>query len=358
LTQVRSLDVLRQQHCADTRTTASTKAIEAAKAVLARAKLEAPEVKQQVAPPEHDKDDASAALDDAALSSSQEAKPQAVQPEHAEEDATWDSDVLTRAVAAAEALASRLESTRKPRQARRVTRARSRSTPEEKAATPPPSDVPVTFAVRKHVPFGSRIAIVGSSAALGAWHVDRAVSMAWSPGDVWRSPPVMLSVNSAHAYKYVILEPNSAETWQPGPNQNLVVDRQDMPSIAVTDSWSGSPGGASIASGPNRERRAADERLDDSVRRMHAGLVMAQKLAADAYAELVCTQAVVTALREEVRDHQAALQSVRRQAQQHRAALAQQLGAFKEAVQGVRQQLHDRLQGHSAEGGRRDDQAR
>ena len=337
LTQVRSLDVLRQQHSADTRTTASTKAIEAAKAVLARAK-ETPEVKPQVAPPEHDT-----------------------------EEAALDSDVLTRAVAEAEALASRLEapSTGKPRQARRrVTRsatARSRSEPVEEAATPTP-DVPVTFAVRKHVPFGSRVTLVGSSAALGRWRLDRAVPMAWSPGDLWRSPPVMLSVNSAHAYKYVILSPNSVETWQPGPNQCLVVDEQDMPGIGVTDSWSGSPGEASITSGPNREQRAADERLDDSVRRLHASLVMAQKLAADAYGELLCTQAVVEALREEVSVHQAALQTAQRQAEQereHRASLAQQLGAFKEAVQGVRQQLASRL--HSAEGGgsgRRDDQAR
>ena len=325
--QVRPLDVLRQHHSADTRTTASTKAIEAAKAVLERAK-ETPEVKPQVASPEHDK-----------------------------EDAALDSDVLTRAVAEAEALASRLETppTGKPRQARRrVTRsatARGRSAPEEEATIPPP-DVPVAFAVRKHVPFGSRIAVVGSSAALGSWRLDRAVPMAWSPGDVWRSPPVMLSVDNAHAYKYVVLGPNSAETWQPGPNQCLVVDEQDMPGVAVTDSWSGSPGEASITSGPNRERQAADERLDDSVRRMHASLVRAQKLAADAYGELLCTQAVVEALREEVSVHQAALQSAKRQAEQereHRAALAQQLGAFKEAVQGVRQQLASRL--HSAAGG-------
>ena len=209
------------------------------------------------------------------------------------------------------------------------------------------------------MPYGSRIAVVGSSPALGSWRLDRAVPMAWSTGDVWRSPPVMLSVNSAHAYKYVVLSPNVA-TWQPGPNQSMVVDRHDMPGAEVTDSWSGAPGEASVASGPRRERQPADVRLDESVRRLHSSLEMAHKLAADAYAELVCTQAVVEALREEVREHQAALQTAKHQAQQEReqrAALAQQLASFKAAVQGVRQQLASRLQEHNP-GGRSDDQAR
>ena len=310
--------------------------MEAAKAVLAGARKDS-EVKPQTAPPEQDKDAAAAGSE---------------------------SDALTRALDAAEALASRLESPpqAKSRQARRVTRsavaARRRGAPEEESPSPPP-DVPVTFAVRKHVPYGSRIAVVGSSPALGSWRLDRAVPMAWSTGDVWRSPPVMLSVNSAHAYKYVVLSPNVA-TWQPGPNQSLVVDRQDMPGAEVTDSWSGAPGEASVASGPRRERQPADVRLDESVRRLHSSLEMAHKLAADAYAELVCTQAVVEALREEVREHQAALQTAKHQAQQEReqrAALAQQLASFKAAVQGVRQQLASRLQEHNP-GGRSDDQAR
>ena len=307
-------------------------------------------------------------------------KPQTAPPEQDKDAAaaTSESDALTRALDAAEALASRLESPpqAKSRQgstasrstgsgqrlARRVTRsavaARRRGAPEEESPSPPP-DVPVTFVVRKHVPYGSRIAVVGSSPALGSWRLDRAVPMAWSTGDVWRSPPVMLSVNSAHAYKYVVLSPNVA-TWQPGPNQSMVVDRQDMPGAEVTDSWSGAPGEASVASGPRRERQPADVRLDESMRRLHSSLEMAHKLAADAYAELVCTQAVVEALREEVREHQAALQTAKHQAQQEReqrAALAQQLASFKAAVQGVRQQLASRLQEHNP-GGRSEDQAR
>ena len=45
--------------------------------------------------------------------------------------------------------------------------------------------VTTRFSVKRSVPFGSSVAVVGSSAKLGAWDAAAGLELQWRDGDVW-----------------------------------------------------------------------------------------------------------------------------------------------------------------------------
>lgn len=51
------------------------------------------------------------------------------------------------------------------------------------ADSPQPSKVSVRFSVEQKVPFGQRVAVLGSKESLGAW--SDPLALTWGEGDVW-----------------------------------------------------------------------------------------------------------------------------------------------------------------------------
>ena len=47
------------------------------------------------------------------------------------------------------------------------------------------AEVTTRFSVKRSVPFGSSVAVVGSSAKLGAWDAAAGLELQWRDGDVW-----------------------------------------------------------------------------------------------------------------------------------------------------------------------------
>jgi hypothetical protein len=117
-------------------------------------------------------------------------------------------------------------------------------------------ELPVSFELPLHVRFGERVALVGTGEALGDWSTQRALPLAWSAGDVWRSAAVMLPADGTFAYKYVVLNGDDGAggadgaTWQRGANNVLMLCPEDAPSVRVCDSWKGDPTQARTHAGP------------------------------------------------------------------------------------------------------------
>jgi len=221
------------------------------------------------------------------------------------------------------------------------------------AASLPPSDlvelsrhIYVTFQLRLQVSFGCRVALVGSSEALGRWSSARAVVLHWNPGDVWRSAPVALSVHTAHCYKYAIVgEQGGVLSWQAGANNVLVVDQEDAPRLAVQDSWNCSPQETAVLTADG-QRQAPCQRLSVSMQRREAALQAARAQASDAARALAEERVRTHTLRAEarvaaeMRNRMAQmLNEERRRAQ----AVARNMGAFRDTVQRVRDSLAEKV---------------
>jgi len=113
--------------------------------------------------------------------------------------------------------------------------------------------VRIEFEVVRSVPYGCKVAVVGTGAALGDWDVSRAHRLTWSKGDTWKGT-VELQADARQArdadelcveYKYAIVpagnninSKHSAVQWEGQGNRELVValaTRQET--VLAKDHW-------------------------------------------------------------------------------------------------------------------------
>jgi len=109
--------------------------------------------------------------------------------------------------------------------------------------------ITIRFQVHYQTMLGQELLIGGSHDALGRWNADRAISMMWTPGDIWMAE-VQLPAGSVCFYKYLLAEGNSME-WQKGANHVLALPTEEH-HVAdrvyeATDLWSGEPTASSSA---------------------------------------------------------------------------------------------------------------
>ncbi|PRW59906.1 carbohydrate-binding module family 20 [Chlorella sorokiniana] len=121
--------------------------------------------------------------------------------------------------------------------------------------------VSVCFRLPYRCKYGQKLCLVGSNDVLGGWHVDRAVPMNWTEGDVW-TVELQLPANGSKVqleYKYVVRSERdkSAVRWKEGNNCYLAVPEQGR--LHVRDTWDDSmrevefetPGSAKAAAPPS-----------------------------------------------------------------------------------------------------------
>lgn len=101
--------------------------------------------------------------------------------------------------------------------------------------------VSVNFHLPYRCKYGQKLCLVGSNDVLGGWHVDRAVPMNWTEGDIWT---VELQLPATHngngvqlEYKYVVRSERdkSAVRWKEGNNCYLTLPAQGR--LHVRDTW-------------------------------------------------------------------------------------------------------------------------
>lgn len=83
----------------------------------------------------------------------------------------------------------------------------------------------VTFRVKRQLPFGQLLKLVGGHHALGEWEVADAPAMTWSEGDVWQ---LVLDLPAGeHEFKVAAValagEVEKVVEWEAGPNRLLQV---------------------------------------------------------------------------------------------------------------------------------------
>eukprot|EP00930_Biecheleria_cincta_P023306 TRINITY_DN16861_c0_g1_i2.p1 TRINITY_DN16861_c0_g1~~TRINITY_DN16861_c0_g1_i2.p1 ORF type:complete len:208 (-),score=42.10 TRINITY_DN16861_c0_g1_i2:55-588(-) len=127
-------------------------------------------------------------------------------------------------------------------------RVRRPASPESAAEQPPavrarkpplPEDVEppvVEFSLTYHTKFGQELCIVGSSAELGSWDLERRVPMSWTDGDVWVAkvefPPGKQDVQ----YKYLLKKSDGGIVWESGLNHHTQVGMGVSP-LKCPDRW-------------------------------------------------------------------------------------------------------------------------
>ncbi|KAI7841904.1 hypothetical protein COHA_004432 [Chlorella ohadii] len=100
-------------------------------------------------------------------------------------------------------------------------------------------NVSVSFRLPYRCKYGQKLCLIGSNDVLGSWHVDRAVAMNWTEGDVW-TVELQLPANGNGVqleYKYVVRSERdkSAVRWKEGNNCYLAVPTQGR--LKVHDTW-------------------------------------------------------------------------------------------------------------------------
>lgn len=95
------------------------------------------------------------------------------------------------------------------------------------------------FQLPYHCKYGQRLCLIGSSANLGAWHVDKAVPMEWTEGDVWQCELQLPEAGGGLEleYKYVVRHERdmTAVRWKEGGNFYLQVPPKGQ--LRVLDTW-------------------------------------------------------------------------------------------------------------------------
>jgi len=77
----------------------------------------------------------------------------------------------------------------------------------------------VVFQVKCQTSWGQQVLVVGSSASLGSWNIDRAIPLTYS-NDIWKSD--YIDAEPEFEYKYVI-EDHGSYYWEQSPNRKLIV---------------------------------------------------------------------------------------------------------------------------------------
>jgi len=103
------------------------------------------------------------------------------------------------------------------------------------ATLPVSSERMVEFRVKKEVPFGSSIKVVGCHDSLGGWQPERAVTMQWQDGHVW-SAQVPIDASNCE-FKFVVAsECGEHLYWEALPdNRRLQVPHQASMVVAEAD---------------------------------------------------------------------------------------------------------------------------
>eukprot|EP00873_Tetraselmis_striata_P044934 jgi/Tetstr1/465198/TSEL_009905.t1 len=101
--------------------------------------------------------------------------------------------------------------------------------------------VVLELSVQQALNFGSRLCLVGSSAALGAWDVGAALEMIWEEGNVWRAS-IKACAGEALEYKYVVITDNgagkpSSVQWQEGAANRVLQVPPNAARVTVHEAW-------------------------------------------------------------------------------------------------------------------------
>ena len=106
------------------------------------------------------------------------------------------------------------------------------------------SKVQIGFNLRKKVPFGSAVYVIGGIPLLGNWVTSKALRLNWSEGHVWHGS---LKMRPSHLtdltfkYKYFIsdfeMQPDSSIVWEPGMNRTFFASWKYKFEIHVDDTW-------------------------------------------------------------------------------------------------------------------------
>ncbi len=96
----------------------------------------------------------------------------------------------------------------------------STTTPPQESTLDPPNTVAMQFEV--HCPAASRMLLVGSADALGAWDVHNAVPLCSTDNHWWSTTHNLhLPVGALIEYKYIMVDPSTHELhWQHGTNES------------------------------------------------------------------------------------------------------------------------------------------
>jgi len=159
------------------------------------------------------------------------------------------------------------------------------------------------FQIRKQITFGEELRLVGSHAGMGAWDLNKSLTLNWGEGDVWTTDDVELPVDGVFIYKYAVVPAGTPEQvleWQEGNNQVLTLSSEDHPRLWIKDSWIGDPN----QSGVYREKgesESKDARLINRVKKADERAKMAETQVRELKTDLKMAKAQVNALREEAR---------------------------------------------------------
>ncbi|MCA9551626.1 MAG: hypothetical protein KC933_16430, partial [Myxococcales bacterium] len=98
-----------------------------------------------------------------------------------------------------------------------------------------PATVKVDFEVSGYVTQpGERLAVVGSSAALGSWDPKRALPLVWSSTDTWRAAHFLPNPGASVQYKFIRFVGDQV-VWESGSDRALTLPASG--SVGVSGSW-------------------------------------------------------------------------------------------------------------------------
>lgn len=240
--------------------------------------------------------------------------------------------------------------------------------------------------------------LIGGHELLGAWNLEHAVQLNWSPGDVWtvraapprlwvsrfcvsepgeptralldpahtrrtstilstacaltdavrppaptsQSKPVELPVDGVFVYKYYRANTTGQPVaWQQGNNQILTLSRADAPMLEVQDNWRGDPAAALTCAPDGSRRMQAEVRLVTRVRDADRALIEAQQEIAHLTEELRHARLQTKALREEARlgaNVRLALKDQLRAEKKRSTILEQQVDAWRAKALAAKEQ--------------------
>ncbi|WP_345227037.1 4-alpha-glucanotransferase [Hymenobacter koreensis] len=96
----------------------------------------------------------------------------------------------------------------------------------------------VRFRLPYFTSWGQRLEVRGAGPALGDWHPDRALRLAYSPAtSLWEQQVEVPDGTTELRYKYVLVEEGGATHWEGGPDRVLTLSGESYGQVIVDEFW-------------------------------------------------------------------------------------------------------------------------